>query len=267
MKTKFIALIFFVFSDSYLFGQETSDWGYDSKWQVRPSIGLNVPLTKLFNSTATDNLIDYHDGTTYYLQVLAVSWFFHKHWGVEFNYQGSSSNRIAGQKRGKRFSERIQNEYQDGYFVTPSSGAFYGDENIISGNVERGLIGIIYRKELDRFFIHPKFAIGVTSFYTDWGNATLKEKNSNTLLQVNYSTGERPNDHFTTAASLIMGYKLSKRIFWNFEIMTSYYNTNFTFTREIIDLTTGVSAITEYSKYKKDIFTLSLGTGLIIVLK
>lgn len=261
------AFAFIIFINSHLLGQDTTNWGFKSKWQVRPSVGLNIPLTKLFNGTATDNLIDYYDGTTYYLQVISASWFFHKHWGVEFNYQGSFSNKITGQKRDSKFSKILENEYQNQYFVTPSSGAFYGDDNIIVGNIERGLIGIIYRKEFNKFLIHPKFAIGVTSFYTDWGNATLKEKNSNTLLKVTYSTGGRPNDHFTTATSLIVGYKFSKRIFWNLEIMTSYYKTNFTFTKEIIDLTTGQKTVAEYSKYRKDIFTLTLGTGLIIVLK
>jgi hypothetical protein len=266
MSIRFVGSIFFILISFYLQGQNLSDWKDRSKWQLRPSFGLNFPLTKLFNDTPSDNLINYSDGMTFYLQGAGVSWFFREHWGIEINVQASYSSETNARKRSERFSGMLQNEYQDKYFVTTSSNASFGEEDIVGGSVQRGLIGINYRRDIGRFFIYPKLAIGVTSFNTDRRNAFLKEKNSNTLLKVEYSARIRPNDHFTTAGSLIAGYKLSKRVFFNFEIMTSYYRADFTFTKTTTDLNSGQSSL-EMIYYGKDMFTLSLGTGLIIVLR
>ena len=260
-------ILFLLMGYSCIIAQSNSDWSYKVKWQARPSIGLNFPLKKLFNNSLTDNLIDYHDGTNYYLQVITVSYFFHKHWGVELSYQGSSSNKANGKNRGNRFAEMLLNEYGANYFITPSSGASYGNSNIFEGNVGSGLIGIIYRKEFNRFFVHPKLAFGITSFYTDWGETILKEKNSNNLLKINYSTGKLPNDHFTTATSLVVGYKITEKIFWNIEVSASYFKTDFKYKRKVIDQSTGMISISDFSQYKKDIFMLGIGTGLNVVIK
>jgi len=244
-----------------LYSQDTLN--YASKWLTRPSIGFNIPLTTLLKGDITDNLFEFDDHSTYW-QVLSVTYFFHKRWGVEFNFQGNGSSKISN--RDERFLKSVQSEYGNEYFVTPSTGATYDSRNLIGGNIERGYLGLIYRIELKRLLIYPKLAIGVTSFYTDWGQAFLKLKGSNTVLKVDYSSGKRPNDHFTVAPSLTIGYKLTKRVFFNIDIMTSYYKTDITFTKSTTDLNTGQGTI-EKNKYRKNIYTLSLGTGLIIVIK
>jgi hypothetical protein len=265
---KRIVVLSAVFFQSFLiYSQEPNDWAYQAKWQTRPGVGLNIPLTHLLSGAITDHLIDYTDETTYYTQAINGTWFFKKHWGVEFNYQGSFSVRLTGQKREEQFFQLLQREYGDQYFVNPSSGATYDNLNPISGSIERGLIGIVYRKEIGRWFVHPKVAIGVVSFYADWGSASLKEKNSNTSLRVNYAADRVPQDHFALATSLIAGYKLSKRIHWNIEAMASHYKTNLTFNKTVTNLPTGMSTITERFHYAQNIFTLSLGMGLIVVIR
>jgi len=231
---------------------------------VRPTFGWDIPLTPLYEGAITDDLIEYSDQPTTYLQLLSVTYFFSENWGIEFNYQAISSKPSNGNIN--RFSTGIQAEYQDQYFVTPSmGGGSYGGS---SSTTSRGFLGIVYRKDLGRFFLHPKFAVGVTSFDTNWGGAGLKEKNSNTMVDIEYWPEKKkiPKDFFTLATSLSTGYKFSKRIYFNVEVMTSYFPLNITYTKTTTNLYNG-SESTETIDYSKSMFSLSLGFGLIIVFK
>ena len=248
-----------IFSFS-VYGQDSL--AYKSKWQTRFLFGANIPMTKLLQGAETDYLCQYDDNS-YYWQILSISYFFHKHWGLEFNYQAGTSNRIR--KRNDNFIANMQSQYSDTYYVNAGTGAAYDDFNFIGGDIQRGYLGVVYRFETNRFYVYPKFAIGVISFYTDWGSADLKEKNSNIRSKVSYSSGKRPNNHFTFAPSVSFGYKISKRFFLNADIMFSYYKTNIVFEKEFTNLYTN-ERIVEYFDYKKGISTLSLGAGLILVI-
>jgi len=236
---------------------------YRSKWQTHLSVGVIIPITKLLDGNVTDNLIEFDD-QSYYLQFISVSYFFHKHWGVEFNYQGCSSNQIS--TKGNNFIQSMKSEYGEEYFVSPSTGATIDNYNIISGNFDRGFIGIIYRFESNHIFFYPKFSLGVTSFYTDWGMVFLKEKNSNGVTKVSYTSGNRPNDNFIIAPALSIGYKLSKRFSISADLQTSYYKTDITFVKTTSDLFTGLS-VDEQNEYKKNIFNFSLGMGILFTIK
>jgi len=236
---------------------------YRSKWQTHLSVGVNIPITKLLNGNVTDNLIEYDD-QSYYLQFLSISYFFHKHWGLEFNYQGCSSNQIS--TRDDNFIRSMKSEYGDKYFVSPSTGATFDNYNFISGNFDRGFIGLIYRFESNRLFFYPKLSIGVTSFFTDGGTAYLKEKNSNGVTEVSYTSGKRSNDNFIIAPALSIGYKLSKRFSLSIDLQSSYFKTDLTFIKTTTDLYTNQSINKEY-EYKKSLVNLSFGAGILFTLK
>jgi len=260
MIRKLFVLFFFGIFLFSVYGQDSL--AYKSKWQTRLLFGANIPMTKLLQGVETDYLFQYDD-KSYYWQILSISYFFHKHWGLEFNYQAGTSSKIR--KRNDNFIANMQAQYGDNYYVNAGTGAAYDDFNFFSGDFERGFLGVIYRFETNRFYVYPKFAIGLTSFYTDWGSADLKEKNSNIRSKVSYSSGNRPNDHFTLAPSVSFGYKISKRFYLNADIMFSYYKTNIVFEKEFTNLYTNEKTVA-YFDYKKGISTLSLGAGLIFVI-
>jgi len=261
MQNIFISILLLGFFSESSYCQDSLN--YKSKWHTRPNYGVNFPITKLLDGRIPDNLFEYGDNSTYW-QVLSVSYFFCKHWGVEFNFQGMTAKNIY--KRDEIFIDAMKSEYKNNYYVTPSTGANYDNFNAFSGNFERGFIGLIYRYEKKRFFVYPKFSIGVSSFYTDWGNAILKQKNSNNLIEVSYDSGKIPNDHFIMATSAAFGYKLSKRFYLNIDLMTSYYKTDITFIKKMTDLNTNIST-SENIRYNKDIYTFSIGGGLIFVIR
>ncbi|MCL2040464.1 MAG: hypothetical protein FWG84_00300 [Bacteroidales bacterium] len=57
---------------------------YKSKWQTKILGGTNIPITKLLQGAETDCFFQYDDHS-FYWQIISISYFFHKHWGVEFS--------------------------------------------------------------------------------------------------------------------------------------------------------------------------------------
>ena len=257
-----IRKLFFIFFSfgicASLYGQDS--FAYKSKWQTRLLVGTNIPMTKLFQGKETDYLFQYDDNS-YYWQILSISYFFHKHWGLEFNYQAGTSSKIR--QRADKFITNIQSAYSDKYYVNPSTGAI--NNGFFEGDISRGYLGVIYRFETNKFYVYPKFSTGMISFYTDWGRADLKEKNSNIEYKINYSSGKIPNDHFIHVPSVSFGYKMLNRLYLNVDIMLSYYKTNIVYEKTTTNLYTN-ERTSEHFDYKKGISTLSLGAGLILVI-
>ncbi len=260
MRKVIISIPFLIFSGLLSAQDSTNTY---SKWYIKPGVGVNIPITNLLSNEITDDLFEYDDNS-YYWQILSASFFFSAKWGLEFTYQASHSQSISS--RAERFNQKLEEKYGETYFVTPSSGAKYDNSSLIGGSIARGYLGIVYRYEKPKYILMPKLSIGVTSFYTNWGKADLKEKGTNTVYKLSYNSGKRPNDHFTIAPSFTFGYRLSKRIIANIDILYSYYNTDIEFVEELRNTFTN-KIITETIDYKKNIHTLTVGIGVIIELK
>ena len=235
---------------------------YNSNWQTKALFGANVPITKLLQGAKTDNLLQYND-YYFYWQPISISYFFHKHCGIEFNYQIGHSQRIR--KRADNFETVMRSEYGDKYYVYPTI------EDVVitssfTGVIERGFFGLIVRFETDKMYIYPKLSIGVTSFCSDWGRVDLKEKNSNNEYKISYSSKESPYVFFTLAPSVSFGYKLFHRLYINADIMLSHCKTNIVFEETFLNLYTKEKTV-KYFDYKNDIFSLSLGAGIIYIMR
>lgn len=255
-------IVFLVFTSllKSAFAQENSS-SY-SKLYLKPAAGINIPMTNLLSGEITDYLFEYNDNS-FYWQILSATYFFSPKWGIDFSYQAGYSNNISS--RADKFNREIEKEYSDNYFVTSSSGAQYDDFSLIGGSIERGYLGVVYRLEKPKFIFLSKLSIGVTSFYTDWGKAYLKEKGTNSFYLLSFNSGNRPNDHFSIAPSGTFGYKLSKRLIANLDFLYSYYQTNIEFVKELKNTYTDEISI-EIIDYKKKLHTLTIGIGLIIEL-
>jgi|SRR5690554_770572 len=242
------------------FGQEKSRTY--SKWHLKPAAGINTPITTLLSGEITDNLFEYDD-YSFYLQFISGSYFFSQNWGVEMNIQFNFSRNIS--RRLDRFNAQIQSEYGDDYFVNPNSTAWYYDEDILTGSFPRMYLGLVYRIEIPKYILLPKLFIGLTGVYPDRGSAYLKEKGSHTTLELSYKQDKKSGDQFTIAPGISFGYRLSKRFVVNFDLLYSYFKTDFEFIKETRNTFTE-EVWAETIDYKKDIHTVSMGVGLIIEL-
>jgi hypothetical protein len=116
------------------------------------------------------------------------------------------------------------------------------------------------------FIYIPRLLIGITSFYADWQEVRLKERNTNRIRQIHYSPGDGPVDNFLPAAAFTLAYSFNKYFSMNADIMYSYFKIDITFTRTNKDIFTQVEKISTISYFEK-VHTFSIGLGLIIALK
>jgi len=235
---------------------------YKSKLQTRMIIGANIPITKLFQGTATDYLLKYED-YSYFMQIPSISFFFNKHLGFEFNIQLITSDKLW--KWTDNFSASLQAEYGNRYYVYPR---VYDSNNNLYPRI---FVGLIYRFEINKLYVYPKCSLGVTWLLTDWGRANLKEKNSNNEFTVSYLSkaridGKERSDYiFSLFPSVSFGYKILNRLYLNTDIMLSYSYTNVVFEKEFTNLYSKESTV-ENILYKKSFISCSFGAGLIYVI-
>lgn len=233
-----------------------------SKWYIKPGVGINVPITPVFNGQITDYLLEFDDHS-YYWQVISGGYFFNKKWGVELLIQANSSKSIS--KRADAREAILFNRYQNQYFIIYDNYD-YNNFDPIAGNFQRGYLGIVYKIENKKLYYLPKFFIGTTSFYTNFDRAYLKEKDSNTIFEIAYSPSNTYADRFTIAPAFAFGYRISNSIILNADMIYSYYKSNFEYTEEIKNLYT-LEKTNRVISYKKSIHTLSLGIGLVIEIR
>jgi len=254
-KLIYITVLFWVCVQT-ISGQENP--AYKTKWQTTFLFGGNIPITSLLQGSEFD-YSHLYDDNSYYWQLMSISYFFHKHWGMELNFQAATSNRIRNRER--EFDAYAQSKYKDNYYVK-SIGVYDGDFTFFAGDFQRAYLSVIYRIEKNKFYVHPKMAMGITTISTDGISIKLKEKGSNYEYKVSCSEKENGYTFFTVAPSASFGYKLFKRFYLNAGIALSYYKANMAFEKEFTNLYTEENAI-EYFNYRKNIFTLSMDVGVI----
>ena len=235
---------------------------YNTKWHISTSFGGTTTLRPFFKGEVTDPLVEFDD-RTFSWQFLSASYFFKKHWGVAFNMQWSYPQKSA--EKVDQFNQLMQAQYEKNYYVNSSAGNSYSLDPDFVGKITSGYLGIVYRTEWSRFFIYPKLAIGITSFFSNWGLVNLKQKNTNDVFEVSYKhDGKR--DFFTFSASALAGYKLSKRIFLHIEPLGAFHNTRFSYTKTTTNLNLQEST-TDIIPYKQNVLSLSLTAGLTYVIR
>jgi hypothetical protein len=85
------------------FAQESSKTY--SKWYLKPAVGVNIPITRLFSGEISDNLFVYKDNS-YYYQAFSANYFFSSNWGVELTLQAGFSQNLSG--REERYHKEIE---------------------------------------------------------------------------------------------------------------------------------------------------------------
>lgn len=247
MKKSFVLglLISFIFSTN-TYSQDSL--AYKTRFQIRVAGGVNILFSDLNENRETDFLIGHGSDISVPVSFTFTT-FFNKHWGMEVDLKISNDT-----GNDKKFTESIIQQYEASFFSTVTTG-------ITNSTPMTGTVGIVYRKETEKFYFHPKLAIGVTSFETSWGRANLKEKNTNIEYELLYSANKTVKDHFAVLLSHAMGYKISKRFWVDLETSLLMYKTNIVYERALLNLYTQDSQ-KEIINYKKNILEANISLGL-----
>jgi hypothetical protein len=257
MRIRLLILLILIFTIE-IFSQENEP----IKWIVRPSFGYTLPIANLNSGYITDNLVGF-DSPTYYWQFISTTYFF-SNWGIEFSFAANHCSNLNN--RHDKFISDVEKKYSEDFFVTTGSGASYSDFNIVGGSIEKGSIGPVYKIEHNKLIFIGRAMIGVTSFDTDHGNCNLKGKGTNERINIGWTTGRPVKDNFSFNPSLSFGYRLHKRIAFDFDINYWIYNINFEYTETIKNFNTNKIQTQKYT-YSNLINEFSIGMGLMIILK
>jgi hypothetical protein len=232
------------------------------KMLLGANLGYNIPLTLLLNGDPIEHLLLYDDAT-FYWQIPSFTYFFNRRWGIELNFNWSQSK--ENRAREMDFQKEIEVKYENQYFV--ETGKFSFDAYINDRGFGKFYLGLVHRFKKSRFVFNSKIFIGTTSFSTRKSEVQLKEKNTNNLYLVSINAGKIGKDIFTTALSSSTQYKLSNKLYLNFDITLSYFKSNLTFFENTQNLNLNTETSNVLINRKKDVFNLSIGAGIVIPIK
>lgn len=251
-----ICLLFTVVFSNQLFSQEENSTLYTNRFQLKVEGGLNMPLTDMNQNKITDYFIEYSSKSKFVPSLSAI-WFIRKRFGVEADLKFIYFN--DGRSTGVDFQKFANNEFGENYYVKAYSPIDNNFIPVIS-------LGMVYRIETEHFYFYPKFSIGVTSFYSNWGGIDLKEKNTNNEYKISYSQGKIAKDNFTLTPAVTMGYKLSDRFWVDLNLKTSFFRSNFTYEKTLTNLYTKEVEQLEQTPYKENMVEAYFSVGVTYVL-
>jgi len=230
------------------------------QWQVKPAIGVNIPITTLFKNEITDYQFQYGEQSLS-LQAITLGVFWNKHWGVEFTYQLNISKKAR--KLSDRFQQALEEQYGSQYYVSSRPAYSFYDAGLFGSHLEHGMLGVMYRMEKGRFYLQPKLSIGITSFNVNSELRYLKEKETNNVSMIHYNGGSTLKNQLMLAAATGMGYKLNEKFAVNLDLQTSWSKSNFNIYKTMTDQNTGAGS-GETITYKKDLLTFTPLIGIMI---
>ncbi len=250
MKRNSIILFLLLPAQVALYGQRLPQ-PYTTKWQFGLGAGFNFTPSPLLQQQLTDNLAGYSDHGIYIMP--NTTFYLWPHWGVSIIVRPMLGK--TTQQKQDRYQNSLEASYSEKYYIhTLPQGS--------SGDYIQGLFGAVYRLEKERWLLYSKLYIGVSSFSTYNDRILLKEKDAHTILEIQYEPPHSANDYFTIAPALSAGFKLNSWLFVNFDLMTTYYRPEFYYTRTITNQVSGQTDTEVFSRYKKDIVTVSGGVSL-----
>ncbi|HUH25340.1 MAG TPA: hypothetical protein VLY87_01820 [Flavobacterium sp.] len=203
----------------------------------------------------TDYFIEYSSKKKIVPSLSAI-WFIRKRFGVEADLKFVYFN--DSEDSSTKFKQFANNEYGENYFVNAPSHVSNNFIPVVS-------FGLVYRLETEHFYFYPKFSIGITSFYSNWGSIDLKEKNTNNEYEIDFTQGKRAKDNFTMIPAVTMGYKLTDRFWVDLNVKTSFFRSNFTYEKTLTNLYTKEVEV-EKIPYKINIFETYVSVGATYVL-
>ncbi len=252
MYKRWVWSVFFYLLSSWLLAQQQGPY----QWSVRSNAGAAFPLARLKSGEVTDQLIDYDD-QYFYWQFASFEYFIKDNLALSVSLQGHAFT--DADQRGMQMDAELQERFGDNYFISTSPYSF-GPKLNMNANL---YLGLAFAKRYRRLSLVPKVQIGFTSFFINALNVNLKERNTNTRLQLVYdfSTARRPQDNFTLLTGLLTEFQLAQNLSLDLNLQTYFFSTRFSYQEEIRDTFTEERVSREFD-YRKVVGTFSIGLGI-----
>lgn len=256
MKTTCANLILIVvvqlITTSFAFAQENPSF---YKWSISASYGYSLPVTSLKKDEFTGSLINY-SSNTFYVQPISVSYNFNR-FGIEGSFSFCSNEKLY--EKNDVFESQVSEIYSPDYFVT-SLNKYSSNHFLI-----KGVVGPTYRIEKNNLVLIGRLLTGITHMSSNTNKSTLKEKGTNTLVNIEWKSTGNEHHIFTINPSLSIGYFMNRRVIWSLDINYWAYNFNVVY-QEI--KTDEITKNTDVKSYKSSdmVQEMSFGLGLTVVI-
>jgi hypothetical protein len=224
------------------------------RFTIQPGFGFTMPLQKIQNGNITDNLISNKATPSYYFTLSAN--YFLNHWGF-----GGTITLNQGTNP-ENFVRNVRTYYAENYYAY-----IYDDDHGYTLSVNKLMTGPCYKTEKGRLVFIGKLQFGIAQFST-WNNsALLKEKNSNTVIEMtwNHNRSDDNRNFFCFNPSFSIGYRASQRLLLSFDVNHIISIGNFSYTETARNIYTN-QITTKHYQYNKTINEISLGISLALIL-
>ncbi len=231
-----------------------------ARLDFKPAVGFNTSPATLELGEITDYLVDY-DFNAFYWQIFSGSYYVFKNWGVEVTAQWSNSGKFRN--KSSSFEEDLEATYGNQYFVTTLGPPGRDDYStaFFEGEIIQGYIGLVYRIQNDKLQAKAKCLFGTKAIDLSGAKATLKEKGTHTILELNYEKPGAFDRNFAISPGFSVGYRFYKRFLINVDILYTYSTVQFKFHETTTNVITAEQS-DRYYRYENSIHSFSAGIGI-----
>lgn len=202
------------------------------RWIFSHGIGYSFLLNNLYVDPFIDQLHNFNQKGPL-LNAFTVNWFQKNNLGLELKIYV-----LPGDERANRndvLQRMVEKQFGDHYYYSPvfSYGSYSGDDS----EIFIGSFGLTYKIEKKRFTYIPGFHIGgidliaQPSYYK-----ILKEKDSNTMLRLDYRSLSDLSSGFTYGPEMSVMYRLNTVVGIKANLSYLTYNALINYERTVTDL-------------------------------
>jgi hypothetical protein len=222
------------------------------RYTIGTGFGFTLPIQKTQTGAITDHLVGNKATMSYYFQ-LSSNYFF-THWGfggtIVLNESTNPQNFVID----------VQKKYANNYYVN-----IYGFDKGVVLTTQKILIGPAYKIEQGKLVFIYKLQLGVSQFSRWTHSAYLKEKNTNTIIAMDWTTNNSDKNFLCLNPSFSFGYKVKDKLLINVEVNSDVTFSKFTYSEKSRDIYSNISATKLYN-YNKFINEISVGLSAVFIL-
>ncbi|MBX3242621.1 MAG: hypothetical protein KIT80_05725 [Chitinophagaceae bacterium] len=225
----------------------------------KPGVGYDLPLNTVSVNEITDQLTDMN-GRGIAFQMFSIGIYPRERLGFELMFRGLSE-RSAG-KRNDAYNRLMQERWGAAYFYDPVTpyedyGAPFESNRFTVG------LSVNYKFDRGRIIYIPKYFFGVVEIGQSRRFHTMKQRNSNNMLLVEYDTEKYYRDLFITGPAASVVYRLNQTFGVSLDASLFWHRARASFRERHTDLFTRQHVETPYN-YSGTMFRGNIGLGLVV---
>lgn len=225
----------------------------------RPGVGYDLPLHTVSLNEITDQLTDMN-GRGLALQMFSIGIYPRERLGFELMVRGLFER--GGEKRNETYNRLMQERWGAAYFYDPVTpyenygGPFESNRSTVG-------LSVNYKFDRGRIIYIPKYFFGIVEIAQTRRSHTMKQRDSNNMLLVEYDTEKYYRDLFITGPAASVVYRLNQTFGVSLDASLFWHRAGASFRERYTDLFTRQQVETPHN-YSGTMFRGNIGLGLVV---